>query len=285
MNTKNIPIDELLEELRKSNAEMANAMREMQEELHALKQEKTHPIHSVFRNTVKDVVNSANTCDDIIRSLQKQKASLRTDLCRRVGNLRHMQTDSDLICAVEETYLACSRDIDQTIRSVSQMKEQLGEDTVSTAAQLKDAVRKMGTAALGKVKELLSGLSDRANLIRANAMEKQADSHRKSAKKLRKVRSAIIEMDRGIYKQKLRFKNVMHALKNESFETPGYVLKGLAKKLADVLEEDCGKELRHSGELQNKADAIKAFCGKPEGTEHDLTVQDEDGIQRNHITM
>lgn len=284
MDTRHTSTDELLEELRKSNTEMAKAMREMQEELRMLKQKDIHPVQSVFRNTVKDVVNSANTCDEIIRSLQRQKASLRTDLCRRVGNLRHMQSDSDIICAVEETYLACSRDIDQTIRSVSQMKEQLGEDTVSTAAQLKDAVRTMGAAALDKAKELLLGLSDRANLIRANAVEKQADSHRKSAKKLRKVRAAIIEMDKGIYKQKLRFKNVMHALKNESFETPGYVLKGLAKKLTDVLEEDCGRELRRSEELQGKADAIKAFCGKPEEPAQD-EMQDEDKTQREHVAM
>lgn len=285
MEATTISMSELLEELRRSNAETAKTMREIQEELQKVKQERSNPVYSIFRNTTKDVVNSATTCDTIIESLQKQKEFLRTDLCRRVGNLRHMQSDSDAICAVEETYLACSRDIDQTIRSVSQMKEQLREDTISTATQIKDAVRTMGTAALDKAKELLLSLSDRANLIRTNAVEKQADAHRKSAKKFQKVRSAIIEMDKGIYKHKLRFKNVMHALKNESFEQSAYTPKGLVKKLADVLEEDYRKEIRQSAELQNKADAIKAFCGKPEAYEQDEAQDEEAESRMKHMAV
>lgn len=274
---------ELLEELTKSNIEMANSIKEMQAEIAKLQAEKQQPLMKHLHKATNDVTEAAVSCDNTILALQKEKELLKASVTKNLRSLHHSQNESaDVVLAVEETYLTCERDIEQAIQSISQMKEQLKNNTVSTAERVKTAVKE--NAAIKKIASVLLELSDRANLIRAEVKDKQADACRKSAGKVFKIYNAIVKMDKAIYKEKLRFKNVIHAIKMESFESPHYKTNGLSKKITDFLLKDYQSEHEKAKQYQAEADAIKAFCSqsKQEQVEQDEGLANE---QSNQINM
>lgn len=264
---------ELLEALTKSNIEMANSIKEMQAEIAKLQVEKRQPLMKLLHKTTNNVTESAVSCDSTILALQKEKEQLKASVTKNLRSLRHFQNEpSDVVFAVEEAYLTCERDIEQAIQSIGQMKEQLESNTVSAAEQIKTATKE--NAAAKKIKSVLLDLSDRANLIRAGVKDKQADAYRKSAGTIFKMYDAIVKMDKAIYREKLRFKNALHAIKMESFESPHYKTTGLSKKITDFLLKDYRSEHEKAKQYQAEADAIKAFCSKSK-TEQEMQESEE----------
>lgn len=280
-----IEILEYINQVQRANEEMAAALKEIQGEMQRMKQDMT-PLH----DAAKDVSETATACDDIIEAIQKTKDTLRASVNKRFGGLHPPASEIGTYTAVQDAYTECMTDFENAIKNISFIKDQMKEDTVSTASQVKNAFQTMGAAAANKVKELLQALSIRAKLHHAKALEKQADAHRKSENRLRNVRKAILRMDKGICEHKHRFKNAMHALKGESFEEFNYEAKGLTKKLTDILMNDAKNEQEKHLYLQDKADKIRSSCGVPESYDEDeeqaeVDVQAEEEAEDMANTM
>ena len=261
---------ELLEELQKSNQQMAEAMKAMQKQIEVLSANQKKPLLNIFHNTTKEVVQSAKTCDSTLEALLREKELLRTDVNKVLGNLKRASKDSDVIQAVQETYDSCDQDLDKAIKSIQSMKSTLEEETVSTAEiirikfnELKDdvsnGIKNVSNDIYNDIQNIIERLGNKASQICANVYEKAADGHRRNANKFKKINEAIVNFDKKVQEGKLRLKNAVHALKGESFEPFKYVPQGFVGKVYDFMQN---REMYHTGtarDFQAKADTLKKF--------------------------
>jgi len=264
---------EVLEALKASNAEMSAAMVSMQEEIQKLREEKSRNfLEGIFHNTAKDVTRTATTCDTTTDSLLRKKEELRNEMNKTIGNLRRFQKDNlsaETIMAMEEVYMACEQDIDKAINIINEMKECLKHDTITASDKVKSIMNQVhnNLTAVGEdivrgIRDVLTDLSNRANLWEARIHEKHADSCRKHQSKFNKVAGAIRRMDQAVREARIGLKNVIHAMKGESSETASKIPSGFSKKVIDHFTQKADASKLQADEYQSAADLLRETYGK-----------------------